>query len=793
MLNLVLGFVLGAFSIIFAQALCVYILFHRFFRKNKLSSHQTHTPIDHHHQSLAFASNKQGIVWVLDLEKVPKLWYEDKLLKEQNSKKEILDVFPVKKLAKIVDHSLILTDSNASQVTIDLMGCTVLSVSASNLSSRKWAKRYPIKVESRSSVIYKGSKICYLYLETSWEKESWCKALRLASCVNKERTNWYAELGKEFHDYLASLKAGYPSFMKPSTGVFCEPTDRTIRADVSSSKVRLFLKKLAKKASKSSLEIKAGGTSVSVSEEKKMGEKSRSVQNSTGSTKNISTEKTANNYLGEDTVLPLPLSFTQSGSQNQVPVISDADFDDKFSIDEGTVCWNLLISRLFFDAKRNTDMKNSIQARIQRTLSNMRTPSYIGGVTCTSLNVGTLPPYIHSMRVLPTDMNEVWAMEIDIEYSGGAILDIETRIEVREADFEKGIVNSSIDSSAVDEASSDLLEGFEHFGNQLKLSGEIGDEIENRDSGDIKFDAMRKNNSWKLSYTSRWKCILNSIANQVSQVPLSLTIKIASVRGTLRLHIKPPPSDQLWFGFTSMPEIDFNLESSVGEHKFSGAHVAMLLENRFKAAIRETLVLPNCEGVCIPWMLAEKDDWAPRKIAPFSWVNQEITADPAGCDLSGGQPGEIKSKLEASKVTKLETNNHLESKGESLKSVASAQQLTREPAEDLGSLPQSGLSSSNNSFNSNRSLHDLKTPLLPHDTCEASNSSRSESPDNQPVSRSVSVNDKQVHINEDGNSKRIGRKARMMDLGKKMGEKLEEKRRNIEEKSRNIVEKMRGP
>ncbi|PIA35306.1 hypothetical protein AQUCO_03500006v1 [Aquilegia coerulea] len=591
MLNLVLGFVLGAFSIILAQVLCVYILFHRFLRKNKFSSsHQTQTqkPIDQQQQSLSFASNKQGIVWALDPEKVPKLWYEDKLLKEQNSKKEILDVFPIKKLAKIEDHSLILTGSDASQTTINLMGCTVLSVSASNLSSRKWAKRYPIKVESGSSVIYKGSKICYLYVETSWEKESWCKALRLASCVNKKRTNWYAELGKEFHDYLASLKAGYPSFMKPSTGVFCEPTDRTIRADGSSSKVRLFLKKLAKKASKSGLENKAGGTSVSVSEEKKMGEKSRSVQgsNSTGSTKNISTEKTANNYLGENTVLPLPSSFTQCGSQGQVSVIPDADFDDKFSIDEGTVCWNLLISRLFFDAKRNTDMKSSIQARIQRTLSSMRTPSYIGGVTCTSLNVGTLPPYIHSMRVLPTDMNEVWAMEIDIEYSGGAILDIETRLEVREAELEKGIVNTSIDSSAVDEASSDILDGFEHFGNQLKLSGEIADEIENRDAGDIKFDAMRKSNSWKSSYTSRWKCIMNSIANQVSQVPLSLTIKIASVRGTLRLHIKPPPSDQLWFGFASMPEIDFNLESSVGEHKFSSAQVAMLLENRFKPSVK---------------------------------------------------------------------------------------------------------------------------------------------------------------------------------------------------------------
>jgi hypothetical protein len=36
-----------------------------------------------------------------------------------------------------------------------------------------------------------------------------------------------------------------------------------------------------------------------------------------------------------------------------------------------------------------------------------------------------------------------------------------------------------------------------------------------------------------------------------------------------------------------------------------------------------------------------------------------------------------------------------------------------------------------------------------------------------------------------------GRRSRMMDLGKKMGDKLEEKRRQVEEKGRTIVEKMR--
>ena len=99
----------------------------------------------------------------------------------------------------------------------------------------------------------------------------------------------------------------------------------------------------------------------------------------------------------------------------------------------------------------------------------MRTPSYIGEIICTDVNPGNIPPYIHSMRVLPMDTNEVWAFEIDVEYSGGAVLGIETRIEVCELDPEKSMVDSNSESSSLGGVSSELLEGIESFGKQLNL------------------------------------------------------------------------------------------------------------------------------------------------------------------------------------------------------------------------------------------------------------------------------------------------------------------------------------
>ena len=120
------------------------------------------------------------------------------------------------------------------------------------------AKRFPLKLENKVSAIYKEIKTLYIYLETSWEKESWSKALRLASFEDKKQLEWFAKLQKDFRGYLTSLNAGYPSFMKPSVGFYgAEPVDRSQRID-GSSKVRMLWKKFTKKASLGCDERKVG-------------------------------------------------------------------------------------------------------------------------------------------------------------------------------------------------------------------------------------------------------------------------------------------------------------------------------------------------------------------------------------------------------------------------------------------------------------------------------------------------------------------------------------------------------
>lgn len=229
------------------------------------------------------------------------------------------------------------------------------------------AKKFPIKVESKTSVIYNGSKTLYVYLDTSWEKEAWCKALYLASCDQKEKTKWFVQLHEEFHSYVTSLNSVYHSFLKPSVGSSVEAIERDSKPDDSSSKVRQFLKKITKRTSRVGLENKSTWASLSGHEGKNNTEKLRASQDAvlaTGLLKNASASKHLKNSMGDNAPL-LSSNSNYSGSQNLHSVISDGNADEKFGIDEGTLWWNLLISRLFFDVKGNVGLKKSLQERIQ--------------------------------------------------------------------------------------------------------------------------------------------------------------------------------------------------------------------------------------------------------------------------------------------------------------------------------------------------------------------------------------------------------------------------------------------
>uniref|UniRef100_A0A0E0GF84 SMP-LTD domain-containing protein n=1 Tax=Oryza nivara TaxID=4536 RepID=A0A0E0GF84_ORYNI len=789
-LAFLLGFLLGLLALAALEAAALLWLVRRLRRRD--SAPQPAPDADELPGERPFPYEKQGFLWILEPEKTPKASNERSSIggpKETKEKKNIVEVFPAKRSAKIKGRSLILSGPDGFHTTIKLLNCTVFAVSASSMPSRKWAKRYPIKLESKEYQIYNGSKACYLYAETSWEKESWCKALR---------------------------------FLKPT--VFSsedhEVMDRAIKTD-GSSKVRLFLKKLAKKAStKVPLEGKTSSGS-STQGERKILDKLRSYQG-TPFIEGLmgSQDDKSNSSSSQDTVKPSPTS-PALGQIGQPSAFPDVNADDRIA-DEGTLCWNLLSSRLFFDAKMSDEIHKAIKARIQRTLSSMRTPPYVGDITLADFSLGKLPPYVHAMRVLPLDLNELWAFEVDFEYSSGILLHIETRLEVQEPELQKDIMKSNFGTDSNGEVESDLLESIEQYGNQFRDSQNSVSSVEEKGEPD---GSQPKSTGWTSAYISGWKNIMHSIADHVSQVytspfglhaslsyvlhvsehisdllaqvPLSLAIKISSVRGVLRVHVKPPPSDQLWYGFTSMPDLEWDIESSIGDRKITNSHIGSLIGNRFKASLRDSLVLPNCESISIPFMLAEKDDWVPLKDAPFIWLNREPTETRShAAAVTPTRPDEVILKDDASNKTVAPSLPNSSARSEeTLKTAASIDEPTQVPvaAADASHEPRksplapAGEASSPSSPDT---IDELRKPLLITEKIQEEDSeSKVESP--SPLYTSLRGIVPAGEQSGDESKRKGGRRARMMDFGKKMGDKLEEKRRHIEEKGRNIVEKMR--
>lgn len=162
------------------------------------------------------------------------------------------------------------------------------------------------------------------------------------------------------------------------------------------------------------------------------------------------------------------------------------------------------------------------------------------------------------------------------------------------------------------------------------------------------------------------------------------------------------------------------------------------------------------------------------------------------CEVPICQPTEGKYKTEANKGTSSDYSQPTDKK------LKKAESIGQPIGESSDALVFSVSSNDPSAGSTDATIQELRTPLLgngePQDTFKHKLGETPESQSPSP-SRSTILLDKENHTIEEDESrrKRMGRKARMLDLGKKMGEKLEEKRRHIEEKSRNIVEKMRGP
>lgn len=725
------------------------------------------------------ASRKETIKVLAQREKVSK---DHK--RKKDSSDNFLELCPSRRHVRLEDNVLTLMAEDGIEEHIEMRGCSVLSVSGGKDVSRKWAKKYPIQLESGDQPLFMGSPVCLLYLETSWEKETWCQVLRAASrwTINKE--DLYIACKREFHEYCLRLDEAYPDFSKftPSKSKNLEDeSGKTLSKPELvgglSRKQRLW-KKIIKKGSWK------GNTPIY-----------KDISGPGDSKMNSMESKSACSGRGEDLIFQpsfqphLPMegssahgtgggSSIQSNSE-KVHTEDNHSLSDSLKsldqvvlhesvtpvLDQGAMCWNILCSRLFFDGYHSPRFQAACHKLIQKQLSKIATPGYMGRINCTELELGTKPPFFHSMEILPKDSDFIWSFDAAVQYSGGAQIKIETRLDVNDSMSQENAVNQSLEPTLAGSgrvAADILRKGLESI--EKSTDADVA-QISDTAAGETRSDKAVSSNAGLQPSKGGWKSVLARVADQVSLVPITLSMRLVSLKGTVRVQIKPPPTDHIWFGFTSMPTIELQPEPSIGDHKITTGPVVAFITNRIKMLLQETLVLPNCEGVWIPWMIAETDDWIPQAEMPVPWSpldtrdslpREESHTIKDGSSSSGKETAQVSTSARKEAVLKQALFGSVTALSEE---SDPSLELERPLLENFDSVSESELRGN------------LGTP-------EASLSV------GNATFRSLNDNESM-----DGKGNRSSRRTKVLTFGKKVTEKLDEKRRLVVDKVREGLEK----
>ena len=95
---------------------------------------------------------------------------------------------------------------------------------------------------------------------------------------------------------------------------------------------------------------------------------------------------------------------------------------------------------------------------------------------------------------------------------------------------------------------------------------------------------------------------------EVSNLPILLTVNVYKLKGQLTLNLPPSPSDRLWYGFRTISEFQLSGEPSFGERTLSFAPIAQILSKKLKQEFHKILVLPNLDDIVLGNVMMGNED-----------------------------------------------------------------------------------------------------------------------------------------------------------------------------------------
>uniref|UniRef100_A0AC34FE10 SMP-LTD domain-containing protein n=1 Tax=Panagrolaimus sp. ES5 TaxID=591445 RepID=A0AC34FE10_9BILA len=84
---------------------------------------------------------------------------------------------------------------------------------------------------------------------------------------------------------------------------------------------------------------------------------------------------------------------------------------------------------------------------------------------------------------------------------------------------------------------------------------------------------------------------------KISSTPLSITVEVIGMEGTMAVNIPPPPSDRLWVAFREPPKISLKSVPSVGDRSLDFEKVSSWIETKIHELLYKLLVMPNMDDL----------------------------------------------------------------------------------------------------------------------------------------------------------------------------------------------------
>eukprot|EP00096_Caligus_rogercresseyi_P011577 TRINITY_DN4583_c0_g1_i2.p1 TRINITY_DN4583_c0_g1~~TRINITY_DN4583_c0_g1_i2.p1 ORF type:complete len:947 (+),score=280.63 TRINITY_DN4583_c0_g1_i2:129-2969(+) len=285
---------------------------------------------------------------------------------------------------------------------------------------------------------------------------------------------------------------------------------------------------------------------------------------------------------------------------------------------------NIFGARMWFDLHKSQAFIDFLRQKITRKLLKIKIAQYFEEVSVTTLDLGNKLPQILNASLPWQNEHGLW-VDLDLEYHGVCEATVETKGIRFPSTKDEGVkeenesrhMGSLIDSDEADSAEEDddipenfnnYLEGADIFmddkgaGQSAGSGTSAGSSYPGRDGLRSRmFESILKSSVVARMAESDW------VKKNITGKNITLKLQLHSLKGILILNFPPPPSDRVWYGFRSPPQLDITLKPYFGGKNLSKLEgtfstIMRLLEKRLKQEFMKVLVYPNMDDEVLSFM-----------------------------------------------------------------------------------------------------------------------------------------------------------------------------------------------